>query len=299
MFQEVCGDLPVRAYTRQHLSGFYNTLRALPALYSKDRQCRGLPLKEIVEAARANPAPRLSMKTIARHFSALGGFFTYAKRHGLIDGDNPAHGFEFPRNGRANGGRQMWAGEPLRKLFKSPVWTGCHPVFRSQFGPEIIRDDKFWLPLLGLYHGNRLEEFAQLRREDVKQGEAGVWYLDVHGEDGRQIKNDQSARRVPIHPAIEAMGFLEYVSTTAPKAGDMVFPLLKPGGPDKKIGYYFTKWWTAYRKSVGVYEKGLDYHSFRHGMTTNRRRAYRARGPKERPSGSTSTTHRYRSCWQR
>ena len=276
-FQEVCGDLPVCAYTRQHLSGFYNTLRALPALYSKDRQWRGLPLKEIVEAAKANPAPRLSMKTIARHFSALGGFFTYAKRHGLIDGDNPAHGFEFPRNGRVNSGRQMWSGEPLRKLFKSPVWTGCHPVYRSQVGPKIIRDDKFWLPLLGLYHGNRLEEFAQLRREDVKQ-EAGIWYLDVHGEDGRQIKNDQSARRVPIHPAIEAMGFLEYVSATAPKAGDMLFPLLKPGGPDKKVGYYFTKWWTAYRKSVGVYEPGLDYHSFRHGVTT---KLFAARTPRD------------------
>jgi hypothetical protein len=198
MFQEVCGDLPVNAYTRRIVSDFYTTLRALPALYSKNKRWRGLPLKEIVEAAKGDPAPRLAMKTIARHFSALGGFFTYAKRHGLIDGDNPAHGFEFPRKGRANGKRKMWEGEKLTKLFQSPVWTGCHPTFRSQKGPQVIRDDKYWLPLLGLYHGNRLEEFAQLRREDVKR-EAGVWYLHIHGQDGRQIKNEQSARRVPIH----------------------------------------------------------------------------------------------------
>jgi site-specific recombinase XerD len=128
------------------------------------------------------PAPRLTMKTIARRFSALGGFFTYAKRHGLIDGDNPAHGFEFPRKGRANSKRKMWEEEKLRALFQSPVWTGCHPVYRSQKGPKVIRDDKYWLPLLGLYHSNRLEEFAQLRREDVKK-EDRVWYLHIHVRD--------------------------------------------------------------------------------------------------------------------
>ncbi|WP_289295679.1 site-specific integrase [uncultured Reyranella sp.] len=267
MFQEVCGDLPVNVYTRTMLSDFYNTLRALPALYSKDRRWRGLPLKEVVEASKEDAVPRLTMKTVKRHFSALGGFFTYAKRHGHVTGDNPAHGFEFPKKGRAKKGRQMWEGEKLRKLFQSPVWTGSHPTFRAKPGSAIVRDDKYWLPLLGVYHGNRLEEFAQLRREDVKC-EDGIWYLHIHGEGGRQIKNDQSARRVPLHPEMERLGFISYVRATAPKSGDMVFPQLKPGGPDKKVGYYFTKWWTNYRKSIGLYEPGLDYHSFRHGVTT-------------------------------
>lgn len=267
MFEEVCGDLPVTAYTRRHTSDFYNSLRSLPALYSKDKRWRGRPLCEVVEAAEDHSAPRLTMKTIKRHFSALGGFFTYAKRHGLIEGENPAHGFEFPSSGRSNRGRRPWEGDKLAKLFNSPVWTGCHPVFRSQRGEKVIRDDKYWLPLLGLYHGNRLEEFAQLRREDVKAS-SGVTYLHIHGEGGRQIKNEQSERRVPLHPEIERLGFLDYVQEIAPQPNDMLFPELRPGGPDKKVGYYFTKWWTNYRKAVGVYEPGLDYHSFRHGVTT-------------------------------
>jgi integrase len=115
-----------------------------------------------------------------------------------------------------------------------------------------------------------------LRREDVKR-EDGVWYLHIHGEGGRQIKNDQSARRVPVHPEIVRLGFLDYVRGTAPKPVDMVFPLLKPGGPDRKVGYYFTKWWTSYRMAVGLYEPGLDYHSFRHGVTTNLFAALRCR----------------------
>jgi hypothetical protein len=31
---------------------------------------------------------------------------------------------------------------------------------------------------------------------------------------------------------------------------------------------YFTTWWTNYRRAVKVYESDLDYHSFRHGVTT-------------------------------
>jgi integrase len=54
----------------------------------------------------------------------------------------------------------------------------------------------------------------------------------------------------------------------ATKPSDNFFPELKPGGPDAKVGYYFTKWWTNYRRAIGVYELRLDYHSFRHGVTT-------------------------------
>ena len=48
----------------------------------------------------------------------------------------------------------------------------------------------------------------------------------------------------------------------------MVFDDLNPGGSDSKLGFYFTKWFGRYRKAVGVYRKGLDYHSFRHTITT-------------------------------
>jgi integrase len=64
------------------------------------------------------------------------------------------------------------------------------------------------------------------------------------------------------------LGFLDYVERVAKAPGDNVFPQLKPGGPDSKLGYYFSKWFSRYRQSVGVYEDGLDYHSFRHGVTT-------------------------------
>lgn len=268
MFMAHCGDRAPRQYARSDLTSFYDTLRQLPAAYSRSPELRGLPPAEIIERTRGQTGDRLTMETVKRHFSALGRLFSYLKRRGETHGENPAHGFEFPQKGRANGKRKMWEGERLTKLFASPVWTGCKSqTRRSTPGELIIRDDKFWLPILGLYHGNRLEEFAQLRREDIRR-DNGIWYFDINDEGERQTKNEQSNRRVPVHPRVIELGFLRYIEQAAPKATDLVFPDLRPGGPDNKLGFYFTKWWSRYRQDIGVYEKGLDYHSFRHGVTT-------------------------------
>ena len=268
MFIECCGDRPVTSYERKDLAAFFDLLRALPKLYSKSAEWKGLSLAEIVARSRDQACERLMMKTVKRHFSALGRLFAYLKQRGEYLGENPAHGFEFPDKRRTRAKRSMWEGEQLTKLFASPVWTGCYSqARRSRPGTLILKDDKYWLPLLGLYHGNRLEEFAQLCRSDVRQ-EDDIWFLDVNDEGNKQVKNEQSKRRVPLHPELHRLGFLDYVQTIAPNANDRVFPQLQPGGPDKKLGYFFTKWWSTYRKDVGVYEKGLDYHSFRASVAT-------------------------------
>src|SRR5262245_29800214 len=98
--------------------------------------------------------------------------------------------------------RKMWQGDKLSRLFASPVWTGClSRAHRSKPGAHIIQDEKYWLPILGLFHGNRLEEFAQLVRSDVRS-EDDIWFLDINDEGKKQIKNRQSKRRVPIHPRV-------------------------------------------------------------------------------------------------
>lgn len=41
--------------------------------------------------------------------------------------------------------------------------------------------DYRWLVLLALYTGARIEELAQLDRQDVRQ-EAGVWFIHIRAE---------------------------------------------------------------------------------------------------------------------
>ena len=183
------------------------------------------------------------------------------------DAENPGRGFSFNTKGSARSQREMWTGDELRRLFASPVWSGNRPFFRSERGPQIIRDALFWLPLLGLFHGNRLEEFAQLRWSDVVEIN-DVWAIRITDGDGRQLKNAQSRRTIPLHPELCRLGFVEHVKEIAQNQLDQVFPDLTPGGRDRKLGYGFSKRFSHYRKVIGLQRRGLDYHSFRHGVTT-------------------------------
>jgi hypothetical protein len=115
MFLEVCGDKPITDYTRRDTGAFYALLPKLPAQYAKDKRWRGRPLVEI--ATEGAETLRLTRKTVKRHFSALGTLFDWANQTGRYEGQNPAHGFTFPRDRRLGGGRGFWNQADLKKLF--------------------------------------------------------------------------------------------------------------------------------------------------------------------------------------
>lgn len=257
MFIDHCGDLPVTAYTRATVASFYDTIRALPKNYSRPPKWRGLSAREVVEATKGDEMPRLAVKTVKRHIYTLSGLFEHLRKQGQAVIENPARGFSFPKKkGRANSKRKPWQGENLRRLFASPLFTGSKSkTSRWKPGKVLVKDAKYWLPILGIYHGNRLEEFAQLVRGDVRAAE-GITYFDINDEGDKQVKNEQSKRRVPIHPVVVRLGFLEYVDRIAPDAGDPLFPDLEPGGADNKRGYTFSKWWPRYRRAIGCTSPG-------------------------------------------
>jgi integrase len=66
-----------------------------------------------------------------------------------------------------------------------------------------------WIPRLCASSGARVSEIAQLRGADIKP-EHGIPVLEIKGEAG-SVKNQSSARSVPIHPKIIAEGFLDFV----------------------------------------------------------------------------------------
>ncbi|MDE2465758.1 MAG: site-specific integrase [Alphaproteobacteria bacterium] len=266
---EIVGDKPIDRYERANGDLLRTTLRQLPSNYRKSPKDKDKSLAEIIQAAKENGAALLGERTIKRHFWAVSRFFAFLTETGKLPRatENIGRGFTFNTKGVARTQRDQWEGEELRTLFASPIWTGCHTFYRAKSGSEIIRDSRFWLPLLGLFHGNRLEEFAQLRREDVRCQD-GIWFLRITDEGERQLKNEQSRRNVPLHSELIKIGFLKYVEEMAKAPQDLLFPDLKPGGTDKKLGFYFSKQFSAYRKSIRLHRKGLDYHAFRHGVTT-------------------------------
>lgn len=283
MFLEVAGDRPVNAYGRGDVTRFLDTMREMPAVYGRSPKDRGKSVADLVAEAEASDADRLTDKTVKRHLTALAQFFRFAMDQGHISNAQRTElveGHRFNLDGNAREQRAAWEPEELTALFKSPVWTGRDLTHITKPGPHIIRDAKFWLPLLGLFQGARLEELADLYRRDVDCVE-GTWFLRMietkedkaAGRKKRTLKTDSARRVLPLHPEIIRLGFIQYVKRTAPNPDDPLFPDLPPQGKDQRRGARVTRDFRYYREKVGVYRPGVAMHSFRHTAHTRIQRA--------------------------
>jgi hypothetical protein len=264
----VCGDRPLAEYGREDMTRFLSTLRQLPAKHGKSPQHRGQSAEEMIALAKAAGLATLTDKTVKRHASAISQFL----QHGVDNGhlSNTArkdiienHRFHL---GNPREDRDRWTSGELRRLFSSPVWTGCHRFFRTEPGSEIVRDAKFWLPLLEAFHGNRLEEFADLRGKDVicEDGVHGLMVDDEH----RRLKTNNAKRRIPLHPELIRIGFLDYAISSERRPDDPLFPDIAPQGKDRKRGPRITRWFVEYRKAIGIYRPGVASHALRHEART-------------------------------
>jgi hypothetical protein len=74
---------------------------------------------------------------------------------------------------------------------------------------------------------------------------------------------------VPIHSAVIALGFLDYVASVK---GKKLFPKMKPDTLGRWAGSW-SKWFGRYRRDIGLGERWKDFHSFRHGWKTAARGA--------------------------
>jgi len=210
--------------------------------------------------------------TITSDLHAASAIFNWAVNQGLLD-KNPMPKGSSPRRemARRDEQRDPFETDELIQIFNSPVFTGVADEAtgfepKGTFNPTPAR---FWLPLLSLFHGFRLNEIAQLYGDDVKT-DGAIPYIAVQGlRRDQRVKNAWSRRNVPIHPVLRNLGFIEFAESCAPD--DMLFGL-----PEDGRGYYsgaYQKWFSRYLTKVGAKRDTTSFHSFRHTFRNATRRA--------------------------
>jgi len=121
-------------------------------------------------------------------------------KHGIKEGyikDNPAVGLKIKQKRRPDEERKAYTTDDLKKI-------------ADNLPPKEDKPERYWIPLVGMFSGLRLDEACQLSIEDVKEID-GVWCFDVNDSQGKKLKTLSSNRIVPVHPALISLGFLEYV----------------------------------------------------------------------------------------
>lgn len=181
-------------------------------------------------------------------------FWTYAETLGYTE-DNPIKGFGKIRNIQQSKIVRPFTCEELNKIFSSPVYAN---------GDENKFAYRFWLPLIALFTGARLNEICQLYLDDIRKVN-DVWVLDINNnKPDKQLKNGASKRLIPIHPfLLNDLKILNYVEVLTKKREQRLFPELKPLKATGKYNHAASKWFGFLKDKIRLTDNSVNFHSFR------------------------------------
>jgi integrase len=263
-FIELHGDLDVAQIKRKHVREFRDAAQLVPKLRAGKLRTALLP--ELAKWSREHPGMMcIGAATINKWLTCLQGVLNWARKNGVIPDEvvwaDPVSGMRLKA---ARSQRRPWELDELSILFGSPVYLhGERPTGGKG-------EAAFWLPLLALYSGARLNELAPMCADDIKlDSPSGGHFMNViEDEDqGRRLKTETSIRAVPVHPELIRIGFLAFVDLQKAHRGTSarLFPELTRGSKGG-FGEAFSKWFGRYKRSLGIENKKSVFHSFRHGF---------------------------------
>jgi integrase len=265
-FIELHGDLSVPEINKAHVRTYKDALLRLPRSCSGEMRKMTLPqVLERLTARPAAPGTTLTPGSINKAVGALQTVLHWVERQGFLDEhpnwSNPAANMKMHNPAEQEDNRLPYDAGDLKVIFESGVFrNGERP---RGGGGEAAK----WLPLIALFSGAREEEIGQALVADVKE-EHGIQYLDINTLDrraGKRVKNKSSRRKLPLHPELIRVGFLEYVEDRRRSGDQRLFPDLRPAVSGQVTGNW-SKWWGRYTDGLGISDPRKVFHSFRHAF---------------------------------
>lgn len=200
-----------------------------------------------------------SAATVRKLLGFLRAGFQIAVDDDLLQ-TNPFAGVKtaLPKTSAVEKARLPFIASELQKIFSGPV-------YQPDYVPrESIGTASYWLPLLGLFTGARLEELAQLEVSDIETDQLHGAFICIRRavDKSKKAKNQNSIRNFPVHGMLVKLGFLEYVASVG---NGRLFPALRA---DKYgiLSTVFSTWFGRYLDDLGITDSTRVFHSFRHGF---------------------------------
>ncbi|WP_295707720.1 site-specific integrase [uncultured Brevundimonas sp.] len=241
-FSEAVGSFPVERLTRKHAIQFKDWL------------------------VSANTSPP-NIKTKLSRMKTLTNFGYENDLIGVkaFDGIRTKQSSERPR--------RSYDADNLMALFRGPIHQAADRPVQGR------GEAAYWLPLIALYTGARIEEIAGLQVVDLQsvqfsnadgEGDSADFFRFLNDkETQRELKTEQSERLTPIHPDLIALGLLRYGQALEAKGEVQLFPRLTQHASGLRA-HKWGQWFHAYlRDDCGVRDRKVVFHSFRHTFKDN------------------------------
>ena len=269
-FIEVVGDKKLADVNRSDIRKFGIVMGDLPPNRNKREGFKGLSAREAADINREVDGKRMQPRTVKKYYERLNAAFNQFLEEKLIDRNyfssrryRTAIIQHNPMDAKAPFSR-----EDLKAMFESEDGVRL-------FGMKKSQPCRAWGCLIALYTGARAEEIFSLPMSDVIYDTEHPFFSI--SESVSRVKNQPSIRKIPIHPKLIDLGFLEYLEKSAAIQECSEFPMLFPElKNDDKHGFRRgpTRWINNYfLPRICVKTKTKSFHSFRHNTIDVLRRS--------------------------
>jgi len=264
-FIEIIGNIPVSSLSKEHIRTYISTQIILPPNRRKNPKYREMSIVEVMKLKGVKPQSRINVN---KFLTRLTTFMNFGVSQGYIK-ENYILGMKIPipkTEGRKK--REPFSPEDLVKILSPKTYLD----YTIDFGkttksrkPNVVKyqNSFYWAFLIGIFSGMRTNETAQLRIEDIIKKE-NVWMISIDETEGKSVKTTSSIRKVPVHPTLISLGFIDYVKIIKSKGVDRVFPELtkQRDGYSTKISQHYNE---KFLPSIGVWKRQVKVlYSTRH-----------------------------------
>ena len=210
-----------------HIEMFADALKKdLPKFYWKSPRELDLTFKELRAGNHAAKTDHvgLSRASIDRHITTMKSIMEYAAREGhpILFGHRIAE--LLPADDRSDDEkRSVFTLADVQKVFAQPLWSGSKSKARRHVpGPVVLKDHHYWINCLLALTGARRAEIAGLLTTDILE-ENGIAFAYIRPNHLRGLKKMHCKRRIPLHPQIIDLGFLDYVDGVRQQGRQVLF----------------------------------------------------------------------------
>lgn len=271
-------DVSVASISYDRCMELRRILAKVPTNWNK--HYKGATVHEAIERGQAEGRDTLGAITQDQNLAAFRRILDLGLRKGLLT-SNPAVGIRpLKRDAVALAEkRQPFTLRQLIQFFRSKTYLAG--PYLSRPSDEHFRNSgwRFWLAPLMLFAGLRPNEICQALVSDVRQTPSGTWFIEVTDEPGeegalkRSVKTQSSRRRVPLHPQLLRMGFLEFVANRRSLATNSRLFETKPDKYGNAAAYPL-KWLRDHYLNEAIdMEERQSVYSFRHSFRDALRRS--------------------------
>lgn len=293
LFDYACGgNVYIEDLRQKHVKDFYDLCAKMPSRWGKTKDEIEHGISASVQygeqLAKIGKSNRLGFghTTLRKHRTWIDTVLRFAADDGGGEGHRPPVKLDLAparaqigskaeeKKKRARDKRANWNRAEIVRLLEAPIWSGCKDLdSRFDVGPHVYHDAWYWLPLMYILYGGRSSELAGLNLKEVHE-DGDIPYFEVAYNDLRGLKNAQSVRKLPIHPELTRLGFVQYVTEMRKAGHKHLFPeMISPNSKSvastvyKSIFRSWRKWafphGTQWRHEVRGQVKDKDVHSFR------------------------------------